>query len=104
MDRIRFCGARADTRVRDAALRLGIQMHVAGLSLSNTISILERLGVEHDDVPGEHAWTTLIALQGKRLVKKTYDSNSSTQYRLTENGCDTVDAEEPDVPVVAEDE
>ncbi|WP_084510172.1 IS6 family transposase [Haloplanus natans] len=28
------------------AIRLGIRMHVAGLSLSNTTSILERLGVE----------------------------------------------------------
>jgi len=28
------------------AMKLGIQMHVAGLSLSNTVSVLESLGVE----------------------------------------------------------
>ncbi len=33
-------------RILEFAMRLGIQMHVAGLSLSDTISILERLGVE----------------------------------------------------------
>ncbi|CDK38312.1 IS6 family transposase [Halorubrum sp. AJ67] len=28
-------------------MKLGIQLHLAGLSLSNTVSILERFGVEH---------------------------------------------------------
>jgi len=44
------------------AMRLGIQMHVAGLSLSNTISILEMLGVERSRT-AVHNWVHKADLQ-----------------------------------------
>ena len=34
-------------RTLEPAMKLGIQSHLAGLSLSNTVSLLENLGVEH---------------------------------------------------------
>jgi len=33
-------------RTPEAAMRLGIRLHLAGLSLSNTVSILEKVGVD----------------------------------------------------------
>jgi len=33
-------------RTPEQAMKLGIQMHVAGLSLSNTTSVLESMGVK----------------------------------------------------------
>ena len=33
-------------RTPEQAMKIGIQMHVAGLSLSNTISVLDKLGVQ----------------------------------------------------------
>ena len=33
-------------RTPERAMKLGIQMHMAGLSLSNTISILDDLGIQ----------------------------------------------------------
>ncbi len=49
-------------RTPEFAMRLGIQMHVAGLSLSNTISILERLGVERSRT-AVHNWVQKADLQ-----------------------------------------
>jgi putative transposase len=43
-DRITVCGARSDTA--GMLMKLGIQLHLAGLSLSNTVSILEVFGVQ----------------------------------------------------------
>jgi putative transposase len=49
-------------RTPEFAMRLGIQMHVAGLSLSNTVSILERLGVERSR-KAVHDWVQKADLQ-----------------------------------------
>ncbi|SDJ52432.1 Transposase (or an inactivated derivative) [Halovenus aranensis] len=49
-------------RTPEHAMKLGIQMHVAGLSLSNTISILERLGVQRSR-KAVHDWVHKADLQ-----------------------------------------
>jgi transposase-like protein len=49
-------------RTPQHAMRLGIQMHVAGLSLSNTISVLDELGVQHSR-KAVHDWVQKAELQ-----------------------------------------
>ncbi len=60
----------------------------------------EHKGAEHYDVSLQRAWHTLTSLVGKDLVEKTYSSNSSTYYRLTDDGWDVVGGE-PDIPLLA---
>ena len=49
-------------RTPEFAMKLGIQMHLAGLSLSNTISVLERLGVKRSR-KAVHDWVQKADLQ-----------------------------------------
>jgi len=49
-------------RTPEQAMKLGIQMHVAGLSLSNTIAVLEELGVERSR-KAVHDWVHKADLQ-----------------------------------------
>ncbi len=63
----------------------------------------EHKGAEHHDVALQRAWNTLTALVSKGFVEKTYSSNSSTYYRLTDDGRDLI-GYDPDVPLLKEDE
>ena len=49
-------------RTPECAMKLGIQMHLAGLSLSNTISILDELGVQRSR-KAVHDWVHKADLQ-----------------------------------------
>ena len=49
-------------RTPESAMKLGIQMHLAGLSLSNTISILDELGVQRSR-KAVHDWVHKADLQ-----------------------------------------
>jgi len=49
-------------RTPEPAMKLGIQMHLAGISLSNTISILDSLGVERPR-KAVHDWVQKADLQ-----------------------------------------
>jgi len=49
-------------RTPEFAMKLGIQMHVAGLSLSNTVSILDELGVQRSR-KAVHDWVQKAELQ-----------------------------------------
>ena len=49
-------------RTPERAMKLGIQMHVAGLSLSNTISILDDLGIQRSR-KAVHDWVQKADLQ-----------------------------------------
>jgi putative transposase len=49
-------------RTPERAMKLGIQMHLAGLSLSNTISVLDNLGVERSR-KAVHDWVQKADLQ-----------------------------------------
>ena len=49
-------------RTPEFAMKLGIQMHLAGLSLSNTISVLERVGVKCSR-KAVHDWVQKADLQ-----------------------------------------
>ncbi|EMA16159.1 transposase [Haloarcula amylolytica JCM 13557] len=49
-------------RTPERAMKLGIQMHIAGLSLSNTISILDELGVQRSR-KAVHDWVHKADLQ-----------------------------------------
>jgi transposase-like protein len=49
-------------RTSERAMKLGIQMHVAGLSLSNTKSILDKLGVQRSR-KAIHDWVQKADLQ-----------------------------------------
>jgi putative transposase len=49
-------------RTPEPAMKLGIQMHLAGLSLSNTVSILEKLGVQRSR-KAVHDWVQKADLQ-----------------------------------------
>jgi len=52
-------------RTPERAMKLGIQMHVAGLSLSNTISVLDNLGVQHSR-KAVHDWVQKAYLHPDR--------------------------------------
>jgi len=49
-------------RTPERAMKLGIQMHVAGLSLSNTISIINNLGIQRSR-KAVHDWVQKADLQ-----------------------------------------
>jgi len=49
-------------RTPEPAMKLGIQMHLAGLSLSNTISVLDELGVQRSR-KAVHDWVQKADLQ-----------------------------------------
>jgi len=49
-------------RTPERAMKLGIQMHVAGLSLSNTVSVLDKLGVKRSR-KAVHDWVQKADLQ-----------------------------------------
>jgi putative transposase len=49
-------------RTPESAMKLGIQTHVAGLSLSNTVSLLDSLGVERSR-KAVHDWVQKAELQ-----------------------------------------
>ena len=49
-------------RTPEPAMKLGIQMHMAGLSLSNTISVLDELGVQRSR-KAVHDWVQKADLQ-----------------------------------------
>jgi hypothetical protein len=53
-------------RTPQQAMKLGIQMHVAGLSLSNTTSVLEELGVERSR-KAVHDWVSLESAPNGRI-------------------------------------
>jgi hypothetical protein len=58
-------------RTPRSAMKLGIQLHVAGLSLSNTISVLDELGVQRSRT-AVHDWVQKTGLQ--------YDGGASTDH------------------------
>jgi len=63
LDRLGVCGARADTR---KIIEMGIRHHLAGLSLSNTVILLEDLGVERSRT-AIHDWVQKANLQPKAV-------------------------------------
>lgn len=75
-------------RTPKPAVEIGIQMHVAGLPLSNTISVLDELGV-HRSRKAVHDWVQKADLQptsGKNpnqvAVDETVIRINGQQYRL----------------------
>ncbi|MFC7174481.1 IS6 family transposase [Haloplanus litoreus] len=70
-------------RTPEFAMRLGIQMHVAGLSLSNTISILERLGVERSRT-AVHNWVQKADLQPEGAASPNHVALDETVIRLND--------------------
>lgn len=59
----------------------------------------KHLGADHDYFGSAQPWHRLRKLIAKDLAEKTYDSNSSTYYRLTEAGWDMVEVEKTDEPM-----
>ena len=53
-------------RTPQQAVELGIQMHLAGLSLSNTTSVLEELGVQRSR-KAVHDWVSLESVSDGRI-------------------------------------
>jgi transposase-like protein len=70
-------------RTPEFAMRLGIQMHVAGLSLSNTISILERLGVERSRT-AVHNWVQKADLQPEDGASLNHVALDETVIRIND--------------------
>ena len=68
-------------RTPEFAMRLGIQMHLAGLSLSNTISILERLGVKRSRT-AVHDWVHKADLQPDGGASPNHVALDETVIRL----------------------
>ena len=68
-------------RTPEFAMRLGIQMHLAGLSLSNTISILERLGVERSRT-AVHDWVHKADLRPDGGASPNHVALDETVIRL----------------------
>lgn len=63
----------------------------------------KHVGADHDYFGSAQPWHVLRKLIAKEFAEKTYDSNSSTYYRLTEAGWDRVDVEKVDEPKFAPD-
>jgi len=81
VDRFGFCGARADTRV---GMALGIQTHLAGLSLSHTVDLLNALGVKRSR-KAIHDWVQKAELQPDAGQSPNYvalDEINDEQYWL----------------------
>ena len=70
-------------RTPEFAMRLGIQMHVAGLSLSNTILILERLGVERSQT-AVHNWVQKADLQPEGGASPNHIALDETVIRIND--------------------
>ena len=82
-------------RTPKPAMRLGIQMHLAGLSLSNTISVLDELGVQRSR-KAVHDWAHKADLQptngnapNQVAVDETVIRINSQQYWLSAADPDT---------------
>jgi putative transposase len=56
----------------ERAMKLGIQSHVAGLSISNTVSLLESLGVERSR-KAVHDWVPIYSrpMVGTRITSRS---------------------------------
>lgn len=53
-------------------------------------------GANHEDVPVVRAWTELQSLHSQGYLKKTYDSsNNPNEYRLTDDGWEQANIDEP---------
>ena len=66
-------------RTPEPAMKLGIQLHLAGLSLSNTISVLDELGVQRSR-KAVHDWVQKADLQptsGKNPNQGAVDDSDS---------------------------
>jgi len=63
------------------AMKLGIQMHLAGLSLSNTVSVLESLGVERVRST-VHTWVHKADLQPDNDMNPNQVAVDETMIRL----------------------
>jgi len=68
---------------------------LANWEAENRPLAFDHIGAEHDDFPLTQPWRQLKSLAAEGLVEKTYDSNSKTYYRLTDEGWDEVDVPEP---------
>jgi len=63
----------------------------------------EHKGANHKQVPLQHAWNQLQALHAEGLLKITYSSsNKPNEYRVTEEGWEESNIDEPDAPELAE--
>jgi transposase-like protein len=70
-------------RTPEFAMRLDIQMHVAGLYLSNTISILERSGVECSRT-AVHDWVQKADLQPEGGASPNHVALDETVIRIND--------------------
>jgi hypothetical protein len=62
------------------AMKLGIQVHLAELSLSNTVSVLERLGVERVRST-VHNWVSLKSVPNGRICDERVNAQRSRGTR-----------------------
>jgi hypothetical protein len=70
---------------------------VAAWEAENRPLDYDHKGANHNDVPIERAWTELQAVHSKGYLKKTYDSNNNpNEYRLTDDGWEETNVDEPD--------
>ena len=61
------------------------------------------MGANHKQVPLQHAWNQLQGLHAQGLLEITYSSsNNPNEYRLTEEGWEQSNVDEPDAPVLTE--
>jgi putative transposase len=70
-------------RTPERAMKLGIQMHVAGLSLSNTISVLDSLGVQRSR-KAVHDWVQKADLQPVRGKNPNQVAVDETVIRIND--------------------
>jgi len=68
-------------RTPEFAMRLGIQIHLAGISLSNTVSILEKLGVERSRT-AVHDWVHKTDLQPESGASPNHVALDETVIRV----------------------
>ena len=62
------------------AMKLGIQMHVAGLSLSNTVAVLSSLGVERVRST-VHNWVSLESIHDGRIRDERVNASAFTRHK-----------------------
>jgi len=67
-------------RTPEQAMKLGIQMHVVGLSLSNTTSVLESMGVERSR-KAAHDWVSLESVLDGRIHDKRVNASAFTRHK-----------------------
>lgn len=70
-------------RTPECAMKLGIQTHVAGLSLSNTVSLLNSLGVERSR-KAVHDWVQKANLQPAEGRRPNHVAVDETVIRINE--------------------